>query len=110
MDSTLNQQDPALSTVYDGLVAQRRSGGAASITLVPDLARTLPRPAGGGTVYTFTLRRGIRYSNGVLVRASDFRRGIMRHSASAIIPLTSKESSAVKRATRSRGGATCRPG
>jgi YVTN family beta-propeller protein len=69
---------PALSTVYDGLVAQRRSGGAASITLVPDLARTLPRPAGGGTVYTFTLRRGIRYSNGVLVRASDFRRGIMR--------------------------------
>ena len=68
----------ALSTVYDGLVVQRRSGGAASITLVPDLARTLPRPAGGGTVYTFTLRRGIRYSNGVLVRASDFRRGIMR--------------------------------
>ena len=69
---------PALGTVYDGLVALRRSGGAAGLTLVPDLAWTLPRPAGGGTTYTFTLRRGIRYSNGTLVRASDFRRGIMR--------------------------------
>jgi YVTN family beta-propeller protein len=69
---------PALATVYDGLVALRRSGGAAGLTLVPDLARTLPRPAGGGTTYTFRLRRGIRYSNGTLVRASDFRRGIQR--------------------------------
>jgi YVTN family beta-propeller protein len=69
---------PALATVYDGLVALRRSGGAAGLTLVPDLARTLPRPAGGGTTYTFTLRPGIRYSNGTPVRASDFRRGIQR--------------------------------
>jgi YVTN family beta-propeller protein len=67
-----------LATAYDGLVAFRRSGGAPGFTLVPDLARTLPRPAGGGTTYTFTLRRGIRYSNGALVRASDFRRGMQR--------------------------------
>jgi peptide/nickel transport system substrate-binding protein len=39
---------------------------------------TLPRPTAGGTTYMFTLRRGIRYSNGNLVRASDFRRGIQR--------------------------------
>jgi YVTN family beta-propeller protein len=69
---------PALTTVYDGLVALRKSGGAAGFTLVPDLATTLPRPTDGGTTYTFTLRRGIRYSNGTLVRASDFRRGIQR--------------------------------
>jgi peptide/nickel transport system substrate-binding protein len=68
----------ALATVYDGLVALRRSAGAAGLTLVPDLAQTLPRSASGGTAYTFTLRRGIRYSNGVPVRASDFRRGIQR--------------------------------
>jgi ABC-type transport system substrate-binding protein len=68
----------ALATVYDGLVALRRSSGAAGLTLVPDLARTLPRPADGGTAYTFTLRPRIRYSNGVPVRASDFRRGIQR--------------------------------
>jgi len=69
---------PALAPVYDGLVTLRRSGGAPGLTLVPDLAVTLPRPADGGTTYTFTLRRGIRYSNGAPVRASDFRRGIQR--------------------------------
>jgi YVTN family beta-propeller protein len=69
---------PPLATVYDGLVALRKSGGAAGFTLVPDLATTLPRPTGGGTTYTFTLRRGIRYSNGTLVRASDIRRGLQR--------------------------------
>ena len=37
----------------------------------------LPRPTDGGMTYTFTLRRGIRYSNGTLVRASDIRRGIV---------------------------------
>jgi YVTN family beta-propeller protein len=68
----------ALAPVYDGLVALRRSGGAAGLTLVPDLAVTLPRPAVGGTTYTFTLRPRIRYSDGVPVRASDFRRGIQR--------------------------------
>jgi ABC-type transport system substrate-binding protein len=70
--------DGTLTAVYDGLTAFRRSGGAAGLTLVPDLAKTLPRPTAGGTTYTFTLRRGIRYSNGNLVRASDFRRGIQR--------------------------------
>src|SRR5207244_11535232 len=69
---------PALATVYDGLVAMRRSSGPAGFTLVPDLATRLPQPAGGGTTYMFTIRRGIRYSTGTLVRASDFRRGIQR--------------------------------
>jgi YVTN family beta-propeller protein len=69
---------PALATVYDGLVAFRRSAGAPGLTLVPDLALTLPRPADGGRSYTFTLRPGIRYSNGIPVRASDFRHGIER--------------------------------
>ena len=69
---------PELATVYDGLVAFRETDGALGGTLVPDLAVTLPRPAGGGTAYTFTLRPGIRYSNGTPVRASDFRRGIQR--------------------------------
>ena len=69
---------PAFAAVYDSLTALRRSDGAAGLTLVPDLARTLPRPADGGTTYTFTLRRGIRYSNGVALRASDVRRGIQR--------------------------------
>jgi YVTN family beta-propeller protein len=69
---------PVLATVYDSLTALRRSGGATGLTLVPDLAIRLPRPADGGRTYMFTLRRGIRYSNGVALRASDIRRGIQR--------------------------------
>jgi YVTN family beta-propeller protein len=76
----------ALATVYDGLVALRRSGDAPGLTLVPDLARTLPHPADGGRTYTFTLRRGIRYSNGIPVRASDFRRGIQRQLSFGAYP------------------------
>jgi YVTN family beta-propeller protein len=78
--------DGALNTAYDGLTAFRRSGGAAGLTLVPDLATTLPHPTAGGTIYTFTLRRGIRYSNGNLVRASDFRRGIQRELSFGAYP------------------------
>ena len=46
----------------------------------------LPRPADGGKTYTFTLRRGIRYSNGTPVRASDFRRGIQRQLSFGDVP------------------------
>src|SRR5262249_1290240 len=78
---------PALASVYDGLVAFRKAGGAQGYTIVPDLAATLPRPADGGTTYTFTLRRGIRYSNGALVRASDFRRGLQRQLSFGDVPI-----------------------
>jgi YVTN family beta-propeller protein len=77
---------PPLATVYDGLVALRKANGALGFTLVPDLARTLPRPADGGRTYTFTLRQGIRYSNGMRVRASDFRRGIQRQLSFGVNP------------------------
>jgi YVTN family beta-propeller protein len=77
---------PALAAVYDGLVAFRKAAGAPGDTLVPDLAVILPRPADGGTTYTFTLRRGIRYSNGVSLRASDFRRGIQRELSFGDVP------------------------
>ena len=77
---------PALAGVYDGLVAFPKAGGARGDTLVPDLAVTLPRPADGGKTYTFTLRRGIRYSTGAPVRASDFRRGIQRELSFGDVP------------------------
>jgi ABC-type transport system substrate-binding protein/DNA-binding SARP family transcriptional activator/streptogramin lyase len=67
-----------LSVTNDGLVGYRRTGGPAGDTLVPDLATALPAPADGGTTYTFHLRRGIRYSNGTLVRPEDFRHAIER--------------------------------
>src|SRR3954454_10167945 len=65
-----------VAIAYDTLVAQRRTGGAEGTTLVPDLATSLPRPTQGGRVYTFTLRRGVRYSDGELLRPADVLRGM----------------------------------
>src|SRR6185312_13825340 len=62
--------------VYDGLVGLASSGDFP--VLVPDLATSLPSPTKGGTVYTFTLRPGIRYSDGRSVKASDFVLSVRR--------------------------------
>ena len=64
--------------VYDGLVAFRPVAGVAGFTLVPDLAARLPIPTDGGLTYPFTLRPGIRYSDGTPVKATDFRRSLER--------------------------------
>jgi peptide/nickel transport system substrate-binding protein len=67
-----------LSLTSDGLVTYRRAGGLAGAQLVPDLATAIPQPTDGGRTYTFQLRKGIRYSNGEVVRPDDIRRGIQR--------------------------------
>jgi ABC-type transport system substrate-binding protein/DNA-binding SARP family transcriptional activator/streptogramin lyase len=82
------------SLTDDGLVTYNHAPGAAGTQLVPDLALTLPEPSDGGTTYTFSLRPGIRYSDGRPVRATDFRRSFervfsMRHPrAGAAVYLT----------------------
>jgi peptide/nickel transport system substrate-binding protein len=67
-----------LSIVYDGLVSYRRTGGTAGWSLVGDLATGVPRPSPDGRTYVFTLRPGLRYSDGSAVRATDFRRSLER--------------------------------
>jgi YVTN family beta-propeller protein len=86
--SSLDSVDPAiayqleswamLTITNDGLVGFRRVGGVQGIQLVPDLAVSLPTPTDGGKTYTFEVRRGIRYSNGMSVRPDDFRRALER--------------------------------
>jgi YVTN family beta-propeller protein len=68
----------ALRLVYDGLVSYHVAGGSAGLTIVPDLATAVPRPSDGGRTYSFTLRRGVRFSDGTPVRASDVKRGVVR--------------------------------
>ena len=68
----------SLGTAYDGLVGYARRGGSGGTQVMPNLAESLPVITGAGTRYAFRLRRGIRYSNGTLVRASDFRRAFER--------------------------------
>jgi peptide/nickel transport system substrate-binding protein len=67
------QAQPILSLAYDGLVAYRRTGGTTFGPLVGDLATDVPEPSPDGRTYVFTLRRGIRFSNGAALKPEDFR-------------------------------------
>jgi peptide/nickel transport system substrate-binding protein len=57
---------------HDGLLQFNRTGGVAGTKLVPDLATALPKPTDGGKTYVFHLRSGIKFSNGQLLKPSDF--------------------------------------
>jgi len=76
----------AVTLAYDGLVGFRRVAGAAGATLVANLATSVPAPTDGGRTYTFQLRRGIRYSNGALVRPEDFRSSLKRSFQVSEVP------------------------
>jgi peptide/nickel transport system substrate-binding protein len=67
-----------LRITNDGLLALRRIGGAGGLQLVPDLAVAMPAISDGGRTLTFRLRRGIHYSNGDLVKPSDFLFAVRR--------------------------------
>ena len=67
-----------LALTNDGLVGWRRVGGQAGTEMVPDLAVSLPTVSDDGRTYTFQLRRGVRYSNGQLLKASDVRYSLER--------------------------------
>jgi peptide/nickel transport system substrate-binding protein len=58
---------------HDGLVAFKRVGGAAGSQRVPDLATSIPTPTDGGKTYKFTLRSGIKFSNGQTLTGKDVK-------------------------------------
>lgn len=92
----------ALTLTNDGLVGFRRVGGAAGALLVPDLATAIPSPTDGGRTYRFILRKGIRYSTGEPVHASDVRRSLER-------ALRTKQGPASHFLSKLVGAAACRP-
>ncbi|MCQ9156583.1 ABC transporter substrate-binding protein [Acidomonas methanolica] len=58
-------------TIYDGLTGFRKARGPAGDTVMPDLAEAIPAPQDGGRTYVFTLRDGIRFSDGRKVTVED---------------------------------------
>src|SRR3954464_15233960 len=64
--------------IYEGLVGQKHAAGAASADIVPVLATSMPTVNSDGTNYKFTMRKGLKYSNGQPVKASDFPATIVR--------------------------------
>ncbi len=89
-DSAFGSIDPAINyalgfqmvfqVTNDGLVAFRKSDGARSNDVVPDLADALPSPEDGGRTYVFHLRPNILFSDGRPVTVDDvvetFRRDL----------------------------------
>ena len=87
-DTGIDYLDPGLSytpegwsvlwNVYLPLLGYEHVNGPGGATIVPYLAQSLPRVSANGKTYTLVLRRGLRYSNGAPVRASDFGATIRR--------------------------------
>jgi peptide/nickel transport system substrate-binding protein len=63
---------------YIPLLTYRHTGGKAGSEVIPGLAQSLPRITDGGRTYTLHLRRGLRFSNGASVSASDFKFAVER--------------------------------
>ena len=68
----------AMWNVYETLLTYRHVDGPAGYKLVPGLAASLPSVSKNGKVYKFKLRKGVKYSNGATVKASDFEWAIKR--------------------------------
>ena len=87
---TSDYMDPGLSyrleswqlfqDVYVGLVMKAHVSCQTDncTKIVPGLATTIGTVTDGGKDYKFTLRKGIKYSNGEPVKASDFKNSIIR--------------------------------
>jgi peptide/nickel transport system substrate-binding protein len=65
------QEWQLLIITHDGLIAFKRVGGPDGFKLVPDLATSIPTPTNGGKTYKFTLRKGIKFSDGSTLDPQD---------------------------------------
>jgi peptide/nickel transport system substrate-binding protein len=77
MSYTVNGWEP-LWLVYTPLITYARAEGAAGTELIPGLAAEMPTISDDGLTYEIRLRKGLEYSDGTPVRASDFERTIQR--------------------------------
>jgi peptide/nickel transport system substrate-binding protein len=87
-DTGIDFLDPGLSytvqgwaimwNVYLPLLGYKHVNGPDGATLVPYLAASLPKVSSDGLTYTITLRKGLKYSDGTAVKASDFGASIER--------------------------------
>jgi peptide/nickel transport system substrate-binding protein len=67
-----------LYKVYLPLLTYKDESGKAGTELTPALAEKMPDVSANGKVYTFQLRKGVKYSDGTPVKASDFEVAIKR--------------------------------
>jgi peptide/nickel transport system substrate-binding protein len=80
--------DPQLDYTYEGwsamyntyipLLTFAHAEGEAGSEVIPGLATGMPKVTDGGKTYTLTLRKGLKYSDGTPVKASDFKATVER--------------------------------
>ncbi|MGN6556402.1 MAG: ABC transporter substrate-binding protein [Solirubrobacterales bacterium] len=68
----------AMGEVYIPLLTYKHASGAEGSEVVPGLAKEMPKISNGGKTYTLFLRKGLKYSNGEPVKASDFPYAVER--------------------------------
>src|SRR5262249_46999381 len=68
----------AMWNSYVPLLTYAHASGQAGGKVVPGLAKSMPKVSDGGKTYTLELRKGLKYSNGKPVMASDFTYAVER--------------------------------
>ncbi|MEU1455558.1 ABC transporter substrate-binding protein [Streptomyces avermitilis] len=69
------------SLVFRTLTTRNREDGAAGAEVVPDLATDTGRPSKNATVWTYTLKKGLKYEDGAAITSADIKYGIERSFA-----------------------------
>lgn len=69
------------SLVFRTLTTRNREDGAAGTEVVPDLATDTGRPNKDATVWTYTLKAGLKYEDGTAITSADIKYGIERSFA-----------------------------
>ncbi|WP_329040404.1 ABC transporter substrate-binding protein [Streptomyces sp. NBC_00178] len=69
------------SLVFRTLTTRNRENGAAGSEVVPDLATDLGKPSKNATVWTYTLKEGLKYEDGTAITSADIKYGIERSFA-----------------------------
>jgi peptide/nickel transport system substrate-binding protein len=68
----------AMYDTYIPLLTYAHENGTAGSEVVPGLAEGMPAISNGGKTYTLRLRKGLKYSDGTPVKASDFAATVER--------------------------------
>jgi len=72
------QSSEATWISYTGLLTYKHASGEAGTQLIPGLAESLPQVSKDGNTYKLKLRKGLVFSNGKPVKASDFAATVER--------------------------------
>jgi peptide/nickel transport system substrate-binding protein len=81
LDPGLSYTQEGLTAMYDTyipLLTYPRANGTAGGKVEPGLAESMPKISNGGKTYTLNLRKGLKYSDGTPVKASDFTHAVER--------------------------------